>query len=155
MRIAVIAAVADNRVIGIRGRLPWHIPEDLARFRRLTMGRHLLMGRRTYESLERPLDGRTCLVVSSRPVSGAAAFPDVASALSSLPPDAQLFIAGGTSLFAAFLERADHLHLTRVHAEPAGDAFFPPFEHLLGARYRLAAREPHTGFTFEEWAAVP
>jgi dihydrofolate reductase len=154
MPIAIIAAVARNRVIGLNGRLPWHIPEDLARFRRLTMGHTLLMGRRTYEAIGRPLDGRRVLVLSSRPVPGVETFTSPASALSALNADELLFITGGVLLFKEFLERSDLLHLTRIDAEPEGDTRFPPYEHLLGTHFRLTAREAHPGFTFEDYTAA-
>lgn len=151
MPIAIIAAVADNRVIGSRGRLPWHIPEDLARFRRLTIGHTLLLGRRTLESIGRPLDGRRVLVLSSRPVPDAETFPSAAQALAAVPPGSLLFICGGAGLFREFLTSADFLYLTRVRRNPPGDVFFPPFEHLLDTDWRLRNREDHPGFAFEDY----
>lgn len=151
MHIAIIAAIARNRVIGRRGKVPWHIPEDLARFKKLTMGHTLLMGRRTYESIGRPLSGRRAIVVASRPIAGVDVVSTPDDAVRMVAPSGTLFVIGGVRLFERFLPSAELLYLTRVDLIPEGDTCFPPFEHLLEGSYRLVWREEHPGFTFEDY----
>jgi dihydrofolate reductase len=153
MRVSLVAAVADNGVIGRDGGLPWHLPEDLARFRRLTMGHHLLVGRRTFESIGRALPGRRMVVVSSgsgalpagveRAASLAAALARAAAA-----GDDEAFVAGGAALYAAALPQADRLYLTRVHGEPAGDVRFPPF---AAAEWREVERDERPADERHAW----
>ena len=127
--IAIVAAHDRNRVIGLHGALPWHLPTDLQRFRDLTMGSIVVMGRKTFESLPsgfRPLPGRRNFVLSRRsdyaPV-GAEAFADLDSALAA--SGGACFVIGGEKVFEAALPRAERLYLTVVDAECVGDAFFP------------------------------
>jgi len=132
MRRSIIVAAAANDVIGRGNDLPWRLSADLRRFKRLTMGHHLIIGRKTWESIGRQLPGRTMLVVSrSNPP-----LPDSIRAVSSLERaleiareagDDEAFIAGGGMIYAAALPLADRLYLTRVHAEVDGDVFFPAF----------------------------
>jgi dihydrofolate reductase len=129
-RIEIIAAVADNGVIGMNGRLPWRIPEDLRRFRALTSGHSIIMGRKTWESLGRPLPERQNIVVSRRqawtpPGASVASSLDDALALVRLPDP--IFVIGGAQLYRAALGIAERMHLTEVHAEVAGDAWFPDY----------------------------
>jgi dihydrofolate reductase len=154
MILALIAAVAENRVIGTEGKLPWHISEDLKRFKRLTMGHTIVMGRKTYASIGRPLPGRRNVVLTSHPVPGAECHPTIDALLASLTAEPRVFIIGGATLYASFLDRADELYLTLVHREVPGDAFFPPFEHLLGTRFRESFREDHDGFSFVDYLRV-
>jgi dihydrofolate reductase len=151
MRIAIIAAIARNRVIGRDGRLPWHIPEDLTRFQRLTMGHALLMGRRTCEAIGTPLPGRRSVVVTSRPIAGVETCPSPEAALALLAGEPLVFVIGGSAMFAAFLLKADLLYLTQVDEAPEGDAFFPPYEAILARRFRLISSEQHTGFRFDDY----
>ncbi len=130
-RVSLIAAVAENGVIGVNNALPWHLPTDLKRFRTLTFGHHLVMGRKTCESLGRALPGRVNFVVSRNPSFRAEGFIVVSSvevALSAAPTDDEVFIIGGASLYRQVLPRADHIYLTFVHAEFAGDTRFPDFD---------------------------
>jgi dihydrofolate reductase len=124
--LIAIAAVARNRGIGIQNKLPWHIPEDFAFFKRTTMGQALVMGRKTYESIGRPLPGRTTIVLSR---SGFSA-PQVLTASNweecwQLAPDKTLFLAGGAALYQEALPWCSELLITHVDAEPMADAFFP------------------------------
>jgi dihydrofolate reductase len=127
-RISLIAAVASNGVIGDRGRIPWRLADDLRRFQRLTMGHVLLMGRRTFVSIGRPLPGRRTIVLSR----GGAAIPEVETArdaedalrLAAAAPE--VFVAGGEEVYRLMLPRADRLLLTWVEAAPTGDAHWPP-----------------------------
>ncbi|HUI65249.1 MAG TPA: dihydrofolate reductase [Bacteroidota bacterium] len=151
MKLAIIAALAHNRVIGKAGKLPWHISEDLRRFKRLTGGHTVLMGRTTWESLGRPLPGRRNVVLSSGQVSGVEAYASLPDALRALSECDTVFVIGGGKVYAQLLDRADELHLTLVHQEVEGDAFFPPYEHLLGTVFVEVARENHQGFEFVDY----
>ncbi len=133
MRLSIIAAVAENGVIGRGNDLPWHLPADLKRFKRTTMGHHLLMGRKTFESIGRPLPGRTTVVISR----GQPVVPEGVLVAGSLKEAIEIadraggdeaFVVGGAEIFAAALEIADRIYLTRVRAEVAGDRFFPRFD---------------------------
>ena len=151
MIIALIAAVARNRVIGNEGKLPWHIPEDLKRFKRLTTGHVVLMGRKTFESLGRPLPNRRNVVVTSHPIEGVETYPSIPRALEVLSGEETVFVIGGAKIFSQLLEKTDLLYLTMVDQSPKGDAFFPPFEHLLGHQFILAKREEMPGYSFEDF----
>jgi dihydrofolate reductase len=161
--IVLIAALAkSNRVIGIGKRLPWHLPEDLKRFKRLTTGYPLLMGRKTFESLLEqfggPLPNRRHIVLSRRPerISHPVAetFASLDSALEALRGEERVFIGGGEAVYAATIDRAHRLELTIVEGAYEGDAFFPPYDHLIGVRYRLANREIFPGFRFETYLLI-
>jgi dihydrofolate reductase len=139
--IAVIAAVAANGVIGAGLALPWRIPGDLARFRRLTTGHAVVMGRRTWQSLGRPLPGRQNIVVSRDPALAAAgglvvASLDAALAAVTMPPP--VFVIGGAALFGEALARASTFHLTEVHVDADGDVRFPPWDR---AGWRETSRD--------------
>lgn len=141
--LSIIAAVARNRVIGINNTLPWHLPEDLKRFRALTMGHHIIMGRKTYESLGRLLPGRTTVIVSrSRDyaVPGALVADSLDAALVLCGNDPEVFVIGGAQLYLAAMRRADRLYLTEIEQDFAGDTFFPQFD---GAVWQEKSRESH------------
>ncbi len=127
MRLSVILAAAENGVIGLDGRLPWRLRTDVRRFRRLTLGHHVVMGRRTWEEIGcRPLPGRKCLVLSARPdfeAPGAATFRSLDEALSAAceAGEDEAFVIGGAGLFQAAFRFADRVYLTRVLAEVEGD----------------------------------
>jgi dihydrofolate reductase len=146
--VSLVAALARNRVIGAGNRLPWHLPEDLKRFKRLTMGAPVIMGRRTHVSIGRPLPGRCNIVVTRQvganwPGCEIAHSLDDAIALAGNAPE--VFVIGGAALYAAALPRADRLHLTLIDADHQGDTFFPAFDP---ADWREIAREPGAGFAF-------
>ena len=134
MQLAIIAAVADNGVIGRGGGLPWRLPADLRRFKALTMGHHLLMGRKTFAAdVGGPLPGRTIVVISrGHPDLPAgirlAGSLDAAIAIAREAGDAQPLVAGGAEIYRLALPRADRLYLTRVHAAVEGDTVFPAFD---------------------------
>jgi len=122
--IAIIAAVARNNVIGFDGSIPWNIPEDLRRFRNLTMGHPVIMGRRTFESIGKPLEGREMIVVSSRIIQG---FMTTRSLSEALGKSARpVFLIGGSRIYSEGMLRADTIFLTEVNLEPSGNTFFPP-----------------------------
>lgn len=129
MKIILIAALAKNRVIGREGALPWRLPDDLARFKALTLGKPIVMGRKTYESIGRPLPKRVNLVLS-RSASAIEGCIIVRSALDAISKARELsadelFVIGGEAVYTAFLPHADRLELTHVEAEVDGDAKFP------------------------------
>lgn len=141
--LSIIVAVARNRVIGINNTLPWHLPEDLKRFRALTMGHHIIMGRKTYESLGRLLPGRTTVIVSRSKdyaVPGALVANSLPAAIALCGDDPEAFVIGGEQLYAEALSCADRLYLTEIDAEYAGDAFFPETDY---AHWRESASESH------------
>lgn len=140
--LTLVAAVADNGVIGRGGTLPWKLPEDLKHFRRLTLGNTVLMGRKTYDSLGKPLDGRANWVLTRDPAfapPGVRVFRDLAEALAA-EPQGRLLVIGGGELYRQALPLAQCLELTLVHAAPQGDARFPDYD---AAQWREAARIDH------------
>jgi dihydrofolate reductase len=153
--ITLVAAVARNGVIGADGGLPWHLPDDLRRFKELTMGHVLVMGRRTYESIGHPLPGRTTVVVTRQPGWTAGADEvirarDVPGALElALEIDEEVFVVGGGQIYEETLPLADRLELTLVAAEPEGDTFFPEVDW---SQWREIAREPGEGVDYVTYA---
>lgn len=127
MRIGLVAAVARNGVIGREGELPWRLPDDLAHFKKITLGKPIVMGRRTYESIGRPLPGRLNLVLSRsvEAIPGCTVVRSVDEALAAARGADELWVIGGEAVYAAFLPRADVLELTEVDALVEGDARFP------------------------------
>ena len=136
MTLSIIVAVANNNVIGRDNQLPWHMPADLKRFKQLTSGHHLIMGRRTFESVGKPLPNRINVVVTRRheyqPPDGVAVARSLDEAISKAEAagDPEIFIGGGTEIFNQVLHRADRLYLTRIHGEPEGDTYFPEFDDV-------------------------
>jgi len=163
--LALIAALAENRVIGKQGRLPWHLPQDLAHFKALTMGKPIIMGRKTWDSIGRALPGRLNLLISRADLSidGAEAFTSLEAALIRADSWAQqqngneIMVIGGGELYRQALPLASRLYLTRVALNPEGDAFFPELPEgqwqLLESR-ALAACENTPACTFETWQRV-
>lgn len=164
--IVIVAAIAANGVIGRDNRTPWHLPSDLAHFRALTFGKPLLMGRKTYESIGRPLPGRSTIVLSRQADFGANfSFPtdvqvadNVTAALALAKAAAQaravdeIILAGGTELFALLIDRVARLHLTLVDLSPEGDTYFPSIDWSQWQEVRREAHAPQKGddaaFTF-------
>ncbi|PTL83838.1 dihydrofolate reductase [Vitiosangium sp. GDMCC 1.1324] len=142
MRISAIVAMASNRCIGRDNTLPWRLPADLKRFKQLTMGHTLIMGRKTYESIGRPLPGRTMLVLTRQrdyAPEGVQVAHSLERALELARGD-EVFIAGGADLYQQALGRVQRLYLTRIEREYEGDTFFPELD-LSG--WKLVAEEHH------------
>ncbi|WP_296643809.1 dihydrofolate reductase [Thiobacillus sp. 65-1402] len=140
-RVSVIAALARNRVIGIENRLPWRLPEDLAHFKALTLNHPILMGRKTFESLGRPLPGRTNIVITRNPDycrDGCLAADSIAAALALCRDADEVFFIGGAELYGQALPLADRLYLTEIQAEVEGDAWFPDYDR---APWREVSRD--------------
>ena len=147
--IVLVVAVADNGVIGRDNAMPWRLGSDLKRFKALTLGKPVLMGRKTFLSIGRPLPGRTNIVVSrdaSFAAPGVLAAGDLAAALSAARGDAlrrgadEIAVIGGTDIFAQCMPLADRLEITHVHARPEGDTYFPPIDE---SQWRAVARSEH------------
>jgi dihydrofolate reductase len=142
-RISLIVAVARNGVIGKDGKLPWHLPEDLKRFKALTMGHHIIMGRRTWESIGRPLPGRTSVVVSRQrdySAPGATLVHSFAEAVAACAGDDEAFVIGGEEIYRTALPAADRIYLTQLDAEYAGATRFPA---LTPGEWREVSCERH------------
>ncbi len=134
--------MARNRVIGADNKLPWHLSSDLKRFKALTMGHHIIMGRKTFESIARILPGRTSVVISRNPgyrADGAIVVHDIDAAVAQSASDTEAFVIGGEKIFEAVLPLADRILLTEIDAEFPGDTFFPP---LRKTDWRETSREP-------------
>jgi dihydrofolate reductase len=130
MKISIIVAIADTGVIGHNNELPWRLSSDLQRFKKLTMGHHLLLGRKTFESIGGPLPGREMIVVSRGTPNlpdGVNLAPSVDSGIeqAQLEGEEELFVAGGASIYAATLTSCHRIYLTRVHTDIRGDVMFP------------------------------
>ncbi len=144
-RISIIVAMAKNRVIGANNRLPWHLSADLKRFKALTMGHHIIMGRKTFESIGRPLPGRTILVISRNPgyqAAGTKVVHSLSAALSASAGagDSEVFIVGGEQIYRESLPRANRIYVTEIDKDFAGDSFFPS---IASDAWHAFGREGH------------
>lgn len=160
MKISMIAAMAHDRVIGKDNQMPWHMPADLAHFKRVTLGKPVLMGRKTFESIGRPLPGRRNLVISRNPgyqADGIEVVGSVDAALALLADNevAEVMVIGGGHLYAELLPKADCLYLTRIELEVEGDTRFPAFGD---EQWQCVEREVHQAdeknphpYRFETW----
>ena len=156
--ITLIVAVADSGVIGRDNSLPWHLPEDLKRFKRLTMDKPIVMGRKTFESIGKPLPGRQNIVVTRDPNyrrEGVTVVNGAEAALRAAGPVPEIMVIGGAGLFGALLPRAGRIHLTRVHGNIPGDVMWPALDER---EWSVVERESHSAddrhawsMTFEVW----
>ena len=131
MKISLIAAISENNVIGYENRLPWHLPEDLINFRRLTMGKPILMGRKTFESLPRVLDGRTHLVITNNrgiEAKNVYIFPSISEAIEKFKRADEIMVIGGASLYDQMIEQSSAMYITKIHENFPGDVFFPDYD---------------------------
>ena len=141
--VSIIVAVAKNGVIGKNNTLPWHLPEDLKRFRALTTGHHIIMGRKTYESLGRLLPGRTTVIVTRNQgyqLEGALVAYSLEAAMALCKNDNEAFLIGGAELYQTGIKLANKLYLTEIDLDIAGDAFFPEFDE---SEWQEISREAH------------
>lgn len=161
MTVTLIAAVAANGVIGAGNDIPWQLPGDQRRFKELTWGHPIVMGRKTFDSIGRVLPGRISIVVTRSPswtppggpsddVQVAASVDEALEIARSI--DADVYVIGGGEIYAATLERADRLEITEVQVEADGDAFFPRID---GAEWHEVAREPHADFNYVTYERRP
>ncbi len=162
MIVSLVAAVAANGVIGNRGALPWRLPDDMARFRELTMGHAVIMGRSTYETLKKPLRGRRnivlsrnqgllipgCVVVHSPQAAREAAAGPAAAREEEATPDAEVFVIGGAAIYELFLPDAQRLYITWIDVEIPGDTVFPPVDWRAWRVVRETAGQAAAGAPF-------
>ncbi|HUQ11309.1 MAG TPA: dihydrofolate reductase [Steroidobacteraceae bacterium] len=156
--ITLVVAAADNGTIGRDNQLPWHLPDDLKRFKQLTLGKPIVMGRKTFESIGKPLPGRQNIVVTrdaNYRRDGVTVAHDVDAAARAAGDATEIMIIGGAELFRLFLPRAGRVHLTRVHGDVAGDIKWPDLDTDI---WRVVASESHPAderhawpMTFEVW----
>jgi dihydrofolate reductase len=141
--LSIIVAVADNGVIGSGNQLPWRLPDDLKRFKALSLGKPIVMGRKTFDSIGRPLPGRLNIVISRQPglqIAGCSVVTSLDEAIAAAQPVPEIVIIGGADIYRQILPRVQTIHLTRVHAEIAGDVVFPK---LNEQEWREVAKEYH------------
>lgn len=158
MKLSIIAALSTNNVIGRDNDIPWRQSTDLKRLKALTMGHHFIMGRKTWDSVGRPLPGRQTIVITRsdtfRPDGVSVVHSlEEAVAIASAAGDDEAFIAGGSEIFEQSLHRADRMYLTRIHAEIEGDTFFPDFDdvtewHLTDAEHFEADEKNEYPYSF-------
>ena len=142
-RIYLVAAVASNGIIGANGRLPWHFAEELKHFKEVTLGHPVIMGRRTWESLGKPLPGRENIVISRSPgfeASGASVATSVQAAIALCTGESVAFVIGGAEIYAAALPLADGLVLTEIQQDYEGDTSFPAWDRKA---WRVSQKETH------------
>lgn len=133
----------ENRAIGYQNQLPWHLPADLAHFKKHTLNKPIIMGRKTYESIGRPLPHRTNIILTrdtTFTAEGCQVFHDLETALATLVDYPEVFIIGGATLFEAFFHRVDKLYLTHIHHAFSADTYFPEFDKDT---WKLLSREDH------------
>ena len=143
MLVSIIAAMDRNRLIGRNNQLPWHLPADLAHFKQVTMGKPIIMGRKTYDSIGRPLPGRTNIVLTRSAdfrAKGVLTAHTLEQALDYVSEEGEVMIIGGSTIYELALPRADRLYLTYVEITCEGDAWFPEFDI---ERWRVVASEQH------------
>ncbi|QPK62946.1 dihydrofolate reductase [Methylomonas sp. LL1] len=131
MKISLIVAMASNRVIGLNGQMPWHLSADLRRFKQITMGSPIMMGRKTFDAIGRPLPGRENLIISRNPdyqQPDCRVFTDIGTALQYAQYCNELFVIGGATLYEALLPFADYLYLTLINKAFVGDTYFPEID---------------------------
>ena len=163
MIISIIVAMDETRGIGVEGRLPWYLPADLKRFKSLTMGHHLIMGRKTFASIGRPLPGRTTIIVTrdqSFQPEGCLVAHSLETALefARLDLENEVFVIGGAEIFVQAIELADRIYLTQVHSSLPADVYFPEFAaedwQETESEYYPADENNRYPFTFKILARV-
>ena len=161
MLISLIVAMADQRVIGYKNQLPWHLPADLRHFKTMTLNKPIVMGRKTYESIGKPLPQRTNIILTTDPayeVAGCEVIHAPMEAMEIASKAEELVIIGGSRVYTAYLPFADRIYMTVVEAEVQGDTFFPELDE---AAWKLVSREDHLadarnsyGYGFLMWERI-
>ena len=161
MIVSLVAAMSENRVIGRGGGLPWHLPKDLQYFKKLTVDHTVIMGRKTYDEVKRPLDNRRNVVITRNPdfkPHGVTVVPTLKEALALGATEREVFVIGGGEIYRLALPLADRLYLTVVHATVEGDTFFPEFDKdawALDEEERHEADAKHAfAFTFRRYSRI-
>lgn len=148
MKIAMIAAMAHDRVIGLDNKMPWHLPEELQHFKAVTMGKPILMGRNTYESIGRPLPGRQNIVISSNEnlvIAGVDVVNTIEQAIAIVGECEELMVIGGAHLYQQMLSRADVLYITDLDLSVTGDVFFPDYTQFDWLKSELKSHHSKNG----------
>ncbi len=156
MKIILIAVHNQKNVIGRNGAVPWHLPEDLKRFKALTTGHTVLMGRKTFESIGKPLPDRRNIIISHRTnrIEGIEIFSSIKDALSSCLSSENVFVIGGGEIFRQTLSIADELKMTVVDNVEDGDTYFPEYQHLIGKEFNLFSEEERERFVFRDFVRL-
>lgn len=152
--ISIIVAVADNGVIGCANKLIWHLSDDLKRFKRLTTGHPVVMGRKTFDSIGRPLPNRVNIVISrdkSLDIEDVVVVNSIDGAVGLFGADEEIFIIGGGEIYRQSMPLADKLYLTLVHQTPEGDTYFPEIDH---GQWKEVFREVHQGYEFVDFIRI-
>lgn len=156
MELVIVVAASDNDVIGRHGQLPWRLPEDMKRFRQLTIGKPVLMGRRTFESIGQPLANRRNIVISREPaleLPGCEVAASTGEALGLVRDAPEVMIIGGGEIYRQLLPRTDRIEMTRVHMTVEGDTFFPKLDprewQVVWSEHFPVTAERPVAFTFE------
>ena len=152
MNLTIIAAMSENRVIGRDNDLAWHLPDDLKRFKELTKGHHVIMGRKTYESVGRPLPNRTNIVVTAQrdyKAPGCIIVNTLKEAIQKAENDSQPYVIGGGKIYEQALALSDTLELTHIHAQVEGDTYFPEVDTT---KWQIVAKESHPADEKHEFA---
>jgi dihydrofolate reductase len=157
--VSIIAAMDRNRLIGNENRLPWHLPADLAHFKKVTMGKPIIMGRKTYESIGRALPGRTNIVLTRSPdfnAEGVLIANTLQQALDYVAVEEEVMVIGGSTIYELALPRADRLYLTYVESSFEGDAWFPDFDpeqwHIIASEEHSADEKNTSDYRFVTYA---
>ncbi len=153
MKISLIVAMASNRVIGLNNKMPWHLSADLKKFKKITMGSPIIMGRKTFESIGRPLPGRRNIIISRNLTyqqDGCRVFHDIKSAIDSCKDCDEVFVIGGSTLYETMLPYAEYLYLTEINKEFTGDTFFPKidFKHWSVITREDIDNDPGVDFSY-------
>ena len=161
MIVSLVAAMSENRVIGRGGKLPWHLPKDLKFFKKLTVDHTVIMGRKTFDEIKRPLDNRRNVVITRNHAfqpHGVTVVPSLDEALALGATEEEVFVIGGGTVFRLALPRADRLYLTVVHAQVEGDTWFPEFDKdawVLESDERHEADDKHAyAFSFRTYRRI-
>jgi len=152
--LAMIVAASENNVIGVDGDLPWHLSADLKRFKKLTMGHHIIMGRKTFDSIGRLLPGRTTVIVTRQPdfqFEGAVIAHSVEQAIELAAEDDCPFIVGGAQIYSLAMPLVNRLFLTRVHCQVQGDTVLPEIDWTAWKLESSEKGEEEVEFTFEDY----
>nr|WP_275441487.1 type 3 dihydrofolate reductase [Psychrobium sp. MM17-31] len=153
----MIAAMAQDRVIGKDNKMPWHLPEELAYFKKVTMGKPIVMGRNTFESIGRPLPGRQNIVVSRNPdlvIDGVDVVNSVEQAIEAAQQCDELMIIGGAMLYEHMLPKADILYLTQIDLQAEGDAYFPDYTQYDWEKSEVLQHDSKSGLKFSTFSLV-
>lgn len=154
MKISMIAAMAANRVIGKDNKMPWHLPEELGHFKQVTMGKPIVMGRNTFESIGRPLPGRKNIVISSNQslsIEGVTVVHSVEEAILAGDNCEELMIIGGARLYEQMLDKADRLYITDIDLAAEGDAYFPNYAQYQWHKSELKTHQSTSGIAFSTY----